>query len=746
MAFFFCDGTSQNKRSSAAIIRSLLAQIIVPNPPFIEQAFDWITKSGQERATSYCSLLGLFRTITASIQQLFLVVDALDECEDLRQTLFLKDLVSTSRTRRPSLHVIIFSRNEAWIRQQLGDCPILYITADLIQRDLTLYVERSLQKPPLSMICEEKLEHRIVKTLRTKADGQFLWVKLMVQSLRKSTFISEISRALDNLPRGLGQAYGRVLESLLMEGAPRQKAGHMLLQWLVCSEKPLTMKELSTALAIKPGETSLDTGDRVVDLSSFLDELCGSLIKITPQRNSQDSMIVTFVHLTVKEFLLSSDELFGPIASAISKFRVEVTLGNIYLASVCVTYLASDTFRNWPISEHSNISAMMDTLPFVKYASSYWATHLARSGRPDPELLRLLKLFLESEQLSKYLTLSTNETSGPTSLLIQNQGHLNAWIRQCDSKDPRLALVLDFFKTRFEKVYQDRINTLGVDHVETLDAGYQLAQLLHARAEWQPAEIMHDQIMQSRLRVLGSNDVQTLESGFRLATIKNRLGKHDEARSLQEQCLEGRRKVLGLTARETLHCEDGLARIFKEQGHFKEAESLARATLIKKTRASGDEDLDTVATMDNLAAILKDVGLAHRLSGNEIMAHEAFWECESLSRRCFAIRESALGLSNPETNTCLNMLGIVLRHLARPEESEQCHRQVLAAREKIFGSHNVHTQRSMRNLIAVLRDQGKTQEADQLDYRLSRSQQIDTTLVEREKLIQSHIPSPLAVL
>ena len=147
--------------------------------------------------------------------------------------------------------------------------------------------------------------------------------------------------------------------------------------------------------------------------------------------------------------------------------------------------------------------------------------------------------------------------------------------------------------------------------------------------------------------------------------------------------------------------------------------------------------------MDNLAAILKDIGLARSQSANVVMAKEAFWECERLCRQCLSIRERNVGMKNSETITTLNMLGIVLRHLRQPEESEKCHRRVLAARKAIYGEDNPHTQRSLRNLAAVLRDQGKALEVAELESRLQESQKIDKSLAEREQHTTSHVPSPL---
>ena len=739
MYFFFCDATSQVKRSSIAILRSLVAQSVVDQPMLVEKAFEWMVKSGQKRATSFNALVRLFRELLVSGDQTpFLIIDAIDECEE--GSLLLQELHEIRSVENKPLHVLVFSRNEPWIYRKIESWSKLSILPHLIHQDVTLYIDRSLQKPPLSMIQEPELKSRIIAVLTSGANGQFLWVKLMIQALQKATFISEIGKILDDLPRGLGQAYGRVLERLLLEGVKRQEAGHMLFKWLVCAERPLGLKELGTALAFRHGAAKIDASDRVVDLASFVEELCGSLVKISDRYRGDEAATVSFVHLTVKEYLVSSEELREQKSLAISRFHVECSEGNRHLAFVCLGYLNSGISSacglqrgNWGIS----------AFPFRNYASSYWATHLAHSGPPNPELLRLLKAFLESEQLHTYLESSLDSSGTPTSSLLQNQGHLNTWIRQCDAKDPRLASILDYFRNRFEQIYKQRGATLGLNHADTLEAGYQFAQLLHFRGEWVQSKTLHQQTLEGRLSSVGAEDKRSLQSMYQLGRLLTHLGEYNEARKLQEQSLAGMRSLLGLDAPDTLLAEDAFAQTLKEQGHLDDAESLSRMTLARKIHVFGDDSLEATWTMDYLASILKDVGLARKKDHNDIMAKEAFWECEQLSRNCLMIRQERVGANNPETCTTINMLGLVLRHLGRYEESEKYHRQSLRIRTEIFGQHNPHTQRSTRNLICALKDQHKKAEAAELEGVLEQSLLIDTTLKVREEMVLSNVPAAL---
>lgn len=561
----------------------------------------------------------------------------------------------------------------------------------------------------------------------------------MVETLGKATFLTEIDKILDNVPRGLGQLYGRIFEKLLGETESRQKAAHALLKWLTCSERHLTLKELAVALAVREGAMELDPDDRVLDLVGFLEDVCGSLIRISEASDNRTESVVSFVHLTVKEFLLSSDELWGTTPTKIAKFRVHKTQANQNLASICITYLSFDVFKNAPNGqEHWNPQTLLSS-DFLDYSAFYWVRHLAQSGQPTVDLLRRLHLFLTSDKLLAYLerNVSANTAAFSVSNLLVSQNLLNAWIEECNAEDPRLAMVVDCFRKRLEETVQGRSDSLGPDHIDTLEAIFQLAQLLHFRGEWHRSAALHRQALDGRFRSLGENDPGTLESMHQLASVLTRLGKHDESRLLHERCLQGRRKPLGPKHVDTLLFEDSFSKTLKELGLLDEAETMSRSTLMRKNRAFGDNSLESVKTMDNLAAILKDVGLRWNNNGNGIMAKQVFWECEALSRKCLAVREAQLGEDNPQTLTCVNMLGLVLRHLQRPEESEQFHYRALQARLKIFGPYNPHTQRSMRNLSAVLRDQGKNAEADQIEMRYRESLEVDGTLKERESSTKS---------
>ena len=641
VAYFFCDAGDSAKRTSVRILGSLISQLVAGNANLVQLAREVIIKSGQEKATSLSKLLDLFKLIVIhGSHPIYVVIDALDECEDGRESALLGRLVELSANYQ--FHLAVFSRSEPWLRTALSTWPSFEITSIVIEQDMTLYIQKIIQRPPLSKLSDRSLGQRITQTLISKADGQFLWTRLMVESLEKATFLSEINQILSDVPRGLGQLYSRILEKLLAENHRRQRAAQLLLKWLACAERHLTVTELATALAIRPGVAAIDPDDQVLDLTGLLEDVCGSLVKISEPSEDGAECIVSFVHLTVKEYLLASEELRGSQQFPVTKFRVAKSEANQYLASVCITYLNFDVFKDRSQSTFPRKATDNSSSDLLDYVAMFWVRHLAQSGPPTIDLLRWLHLFLESDQLLAYIerSVAVNNAGFTVSNLLVSQTLLNDWITLCDSQDPRLALVADCFRLRLEEVTRRRSEDFGVDHAETLEVKFQLAQLLHYRGQWAQSAVLHREVLDGRIRTIGEQNSMTVNSMFQLASLLTRLGNHDESRRLHEKSLQFRRALLGINDPDTLLSEDGLAKTWKEQGFLEEAEGLSRATLLRKNRAFGETSLEAMLTLDDLAATLKDIGLRHNERGDSALAVQAFWECETISRNGLAVRET----------------------------------------------------------------------------------------------------------
>jgi hypothetical protein len=127
---------------------------------------------------SFGVLQGMFQSLAKSFQEVFLMVDALDECSaDDRQHIigFLTNLVDTL----PNIKVFVTSRKESDIAQAFEDSktPTIKIEAQNVAEDVSSYVRAEVKRLRQGYngkklhIVSDALEETIIKTLSQKAEG-----------------------------------------------------------------------------------------------------------------------------------------------------------------------------------------------------------------------------------------------------------------------------------------------------------------------------------------------------------------------------------------------------------------------------------------------------------------------------------------------------------------------------------------------------------------------------------------------
>lgn len=119
-----------------------------------------------------------FITAADQFNQTFLVVDALDECEEPKRhkmLQFLQEIVDSP----PIIKVLVTSRREADIVREfeLLKRPTVMVEARNVAADIEKYVTDEVQRlrgAKRLYVKSDKLEREIIKTLRGKADGMYV--------------------------------------------------------------------------------------------------------------------------------------------------------------------------------------------------------------------------------------------------------------------------------------------------------------------------------------------------------------------------------------------------------------------------------------------------------------------------------------------------------------------------------------------------------------------------------------------
>ena len=210
-------------------------------------------------------------------------------------------------------------------------------------------------------------------SILTNSGVRFLLVSLNIDAILGEVTISDRRQKLNEMTKGnhLGDAYATTLTRMKAQKGSRSRVGMEALMWVLNSERPLHTTELCHALGVKIGSPDLDV-EKVPTIRTLL--AC-SLGLITVEASS---FTVRLIHFSLQEYLSDNLSIFQSPHSMI--------------AEVCLTYISFRCVR-----ELSRLSSVPSTLPFLRYSSGYWGTHMRKGGAENLAPLAL-RLLLEFEQ------------------------------------------------------------------------------------------------------------------------------------------------------------------------------------------------------------------------------------------------------------------------------------------------------------------------------------------------------------
>jgi hypothetical protein len=185
------------------------------------------------------------------------------------------------------------------------------------------------------------LSHTVMNGTLTDGNmhtNRFLWVRFQLDEICEATTDDAIRLAIQNLPKDLAETYARILAKIWNSPGGGGKFGlaEQIFKWIICARRPLTVQELSEAVAIRVHHDSLDTSKVPSSDGYFLQRSCGNLL--TVDRNDQT---VRLAHHTVRKFLISEQAPFRRYGYIdFTETDIEVDIGVL-----CVTYLSFSDFE-----------------------------------------------------------------------------------------------------------------------------------------------------------------------------------------------------------------------------------------------------------------------------------------------------------------------------------------------------------------------------------------------------------------
>ena len=378
--YFFFKRTDNDKNSIIAVTRSLVYQLYLLSPTSLcADILSLRDGGGKDKALSDQGLWELFVKHARDMDNLTIILDALDECDGVRE--LLRRMIAFLDCCRAK--VLLVSRKEENIALVLEVYPHIVITHDDIEADIHAYVKAEITTIP--RFRGKPVQQKIVSALSSGHGGMFLWAYLMIKELKELGTVREVNQALRSLPEGLNDVHESIIKRLdaTLHPAHRQLA-IKILKWIACAIRPLRLVELQEVMRFEFREGRSST-EQSADDDDFLysekdiELACGALVLT---RNGT----LQLIHLSTKEILLRKPSKMLPKDSRLD-FYVDALRDNPHMAALCISYISShlDEIKSLPRPNSSRLQFTKETadfthlvkeLPFIDYASISWQVHL----------------------------------------------------------------------------------------------------------------------------------------------------------------------------------------------------------------------------------------------------------------------------------------------------------------------------------------------------------------------------------
>lgn len=176
VAYFYFKADDASKKTRTGMLRALIKQLFEQGNRE-SQALKRLSKSQQQPTVSL--LLSTLKDMVSEFDEIFFILDALDECEEHSD--LLDDLEEMYKWKTENLHTLVTSRDEEGIKDSIknsieplcknyGEIPI---SAALVKEDIRAYVRERLRtdKGLKRFRDQPKVQEEIEKILTEKSDG-----------------------------------------------------------------------------------------------------------------------------------------------------------------------------------------------------------------------------------------------------------------------------------------------------------------------------------------------------------------------------------------------------------------------------------------------------------------------------------------------------------------------------------------------------------------------------------------------
>ena len=366
LSYFFCQNTDVDLNNAVSILRGLIYVLVDKDRALIRhlrKKYDVAGRELFEDKNAFYALQHILSDILddPSLECVYLMIDALDECES--QLSELLDLIARTSKSSSRVKWLVSSRNRADIEKQLNpDGPHLLsleLNSSRISDAVNAFINFKVSKLAEDHDYDSEVIKEVSSYLRSNAGETFLWVALVCKQLERVQ-AWDTQQVLKEFPPGLEPLYARMMKNIRRERPTTVQYCSKILSTATMVYRPLHLKELAVTAGL-PEQLcrNIRSVEKLVDL-------CGSFLAIREG-------VIYFVHQSAKDYF-SNGKVSEIFPSGQAEEHCKITSRSLQAMSATLKRdICSLQKPGALLDELSGVN--QDPLAHIRYACRYWVAH-----------------------------------------------------------------------------------------------------------------------------------------------------------------------------------------------------------------------------------------------------------------------------------------------------------------------------------------------------------------------------------
>ncbi|KXH46951.1 hypothetical protein CSIM01_13012 [Colletotrichum simmondsii] len=398
IAYIYCNFKDTERQDCHDLLSSLAKQLAQSCSPF-PQSLETLYNTHHKRRTlrTIQETVDVLQIISSCYERVFIVVDALDECDRNARQTFLREIRRLQQ--RSQVNIFATTRD---IPEILGSKEFensISVEIRAIKEDVLRYTSDRMTHMQSFVRNNLDLQNEIRHTIAEKVNGMFLLARLLIDAWSNKLSPKELKKALKVFGETIEKAniysavYDEAMNRIRSQPSEHVELALNVLSWTTGAKRPLAVKELQHALAVEEGETDIDQ-DNIIPVETMI-SVCAGLVTVSERSGG----VIRLVHQTTQEYFERKRHQFFPeidsqIAMACTNY---LSIKDVYkLPGDYDSYeydsdSDSDSEFEFDFERRHLQGRRYNSAPFFDYATLYWGEHTRESPIVPTEVVGFLR-------------------------------------------------------------------------------------------------------------------------------------------------------------------------------------------------------------------------------------------------------------------------------------------------------------------------------------------------------------------